>query len=834
MKKQIAKLSSILWPVFAVSQADIPVYAGTLCNSSSGCHHQGSTSQCNSGVRGSSNGTTVVTTPQHIRSGNSLNWQSLTGTLSGSGNSSKGGTVQHWCIVGDGQHPGPATTGSHVGPKNWNNGGQATFSSGNLSGTSWSHTLSNTGGSNAYTHYREFGHWLCSNYCKSGSGRTWSPGPNSTLALPGYNTGSINAQITAVINGDWQSWTGYSLSSTSGSNVLTMAQLGQLLANPNVTGSQAAVLGVIADHMYQSGLTSVTPSQVLSFMTGTGGSHSGSFYNYYMAMVQIGSATTNGTTFSLYGSASGPVLAEIEQGPLGDCFLISSIGAVLNQGATGITAIEKAITGSGNAFTVTFANGQKENVVVTDGAIAEGSLAQTNPPGTSTAGNGAWLTVLQLAEDKVLLTTPGYSLTTAQSQTPLGAIELGGYPIQTLSMLTGQSYTRINDTSKTQWTTGYISQLLGSSLSAGKPVDVSTSDHALAVTGFNSSTGTVTIWNPWGVSGTYQPESNSSATVTMTHGYFTVSLNQFLADFHGIEVQSSLISSVSATATAGSAVHSAFGGGFTPNNLGVQNLSMGGSFGSPAGTNAALNGGNIIPPANLAMQALPAISLLENQIISLQNVGDGYQLQLSDQPIEVPGVSIPEVSNSSHLVPVGFRTAAHPQLTDMLPVARDQNAQRHQLSQGSMLVMQQQRTVVTTSRADVEVAPKSAAFIIDFETNVVVSNLSDHASGDVTVLVGEQRITVPMGQAILLTGDPKSDAVAKTLSRGLGLSNLQPLAVHETTISLVGNFSYGAVLRSSPQLRNLIHSNNSAERKMVAQLLKSSAAYVTLRESSDN
>jgi hypothetical protein len=375
-------------------------------------------------------------------------------------------------------------------------------------------------------------------------------------------------QIMDVVFGDWASWTG------SANGTLTVAQVGNLVSNPNITGSQAVVLGMIADQMNADILDNPnqTPAYSLASVVqrvfGTSANSSGTFGNfstaqqYYMqGQAQVASATNSNGTFNLYGSYNGPQLSSTQQGQIGDCFFIASVDGILNENPQ---LISKMITQNSNGtFTVAFADGQTENVTVTDGEIASGNIA-TN--------NGCWLTVMDLAGDKALQHFVPITFNTTQLinalLTPTGIIAQGGDPAVALTMLSTQRYGDYLIGQSSSYFNQNFSAILNASFPTygiNTPMGLATENHELEIIGFNSSTQTVTIMNPWGTSGAFgyaQDPGGFTANVEfqMVNDVFSASTTQVLQDFYGIvmpltNIQSSIAAGKNLIASPGISLH---------------------------------------------------------------------------------------------------------------------------------------------------------------------------------------------------------------------------------------------------------------------------------------
>jgi hypothetical protein len=331
-------------------------------------------------------------------------------------------------------------------------------------------------------------------------------GPTSTTVVP-TTTNTAAAQISAVLSGDWSSWTG------SASGTLTLADMDSLMTNSAITGSQASVLGMIYDQMNNNIRVQPTVSPAFTlqqtqqnvFASNTSSSAAFgsalSAQTYYIKVAeQISSSTNSNGTFNLYGSVKVPQATALSQGAVNNSFFLSSVSAVLNQNPA---LISKMIAqGTDDSFTVTFPTNSvqpdKETVSLTDTEIAGFNLA-TN--------NGCWLAVLGLAENDVLTalsnsttyqTKLAFTLTAPKAATPLGAVSQQGFQTQAMNLLTGLSYNALKITSSTSVTSvnSLLSKNFGTTTSSKLPMGLGTAAQSLTIVGYTPATQTMTIFNP--------------------------------------------------------------------------------------------------------------------------------------------------------------------------------------------------------------------------------------------------------------------------------------------------------------------------------------------------
>ncbi len=242
----------------------------------------------------------------------------------------------------------------------------------------------------------------------------------------------------------------------------------------------------------------------------------------------------------LYGS-SGPTMADINQGDLGDCYLLGSLAEVANQDAA---LIESMITNNGNnTYGVRFYVNGVATYVTVDNQLADGGAVFNHD-----ANLWASLVEQAYAQAQASGVTCGGGYGDANSFSSIGN---GGAPEFALEEITGasaitdfysigsswykevynQSFTSGAGTSGVS-TTSALSTLaadllVGSDVvlssytsakdSSGKTTLVA--DHCMSVYGYDATTGLLEIRNPWGVA------SGQSWDTT-----FEVGLSTLLAD----------------------------------------------------------------------------------------------------------------------------------------------------------------------------------------------------------------------------------------------------------------------------------------------------------------
>jgi hypothetical protein len=218
--------------------------------------------------------------------------------------------------------------------------------------------------------------------------------------------------------------------------------------------------------------------------------------------------TYQNSTLPLYGGSGAPTYQDVNQGYLGDCYFLSSLGEIALQDPS---AIESMISSNGNGtYAVRFmVDGRPDYVTVNSELPVMGGGYQWANGSTQEFANGT-------ADDWVALIEKAYAELNAQTSAPHG-MELNSASdsyegiaagsASALTLLTGQSVTgyALNAQDSASELASTLSTI-ASSFSAGEEVLMSTpgnsngnlvGDHMYMITGVNAATGTLTIQNPW-------------------------------------------------------------------------------------------------------------------------------------------------------------------------------------------------------------------------------------------------------------------------------------------------------------------------------------------------
>jgi Calpain family cysteine protease len=213
------------------------------------------------------------------------------------------------------------------------------------------------------------------------------------------------------------------------------------------------------------------------------------------------------STLPLYGASGSPTYQDVNQGYLGDCYFLSSLGEVALKDPS---AIENMISANGNGtYSVRFfVNGQPDYVTVNSQLPVMGGYEWANGSQLEFA-NGK-------TDDWVALVEKANAQLNAQTNAPHGMeLNSASDSYAGITAGNGSALTLVTDQPETGTSLyanestsalGSILANLASSFSAGEEVLMSTpwnssgnlvADHMYMVTGVNAATGALTIHNPW-------------------------------------------------------------------------------------------------------------------------------------------------------------------------------------------------------------------------------------------------------------------------------------------------------------------------------------------------
>jgi Calpain family cysteine protease len=230
-----------------------------------------------------------------------------------------------------------------------------------------------------------------------------------------------------------------------------------------------------------------------------------------LSLASVGQANLNPvyrtSTLPLYGSSGAPTYQDVNQGYLGDCYFVSSLGEVALQNPS---AIENMISSNGNGtYSVRFfVHGQPDYVTVNSQLPTMTGYRWANGSQLEFANGNA--------DNWVALVEKGYAQLNAQTNAPHGmALNAASDSYAGITAGNGSALTLITNQSEAPTTLspsmsasslGSILSNIASSFNSGEEVLMSTpwnsngnlvGDHMYMVTGVNAATGALTIQNPW-------------------------------------------------------------------------------------------------------------------------------------------------------------------------------------------------------------------------------------------------------------------------------------------------------------------------------------------------
>ncbi len=300
--------------------------------------------------------------------------------------------------------------------------------------------------------------------------------------------------------------------------VLTADELDQVIQDPSIKGDQAAALSAVK--VYSRGAWSkadlddaFTLEQLSPFDPTTGeitssGKKLVSLFTVYQKKIAQSSP-------QLFSSGT-PHIEEIKQGKTGDCYFLSTVGGLVYHSPQRI--IDMIQQDQDGSYLVTF---PRHKPIAVD-APTDAEIACYSDAGD----DGLWLHVLEKA-----YATYKNNKTRKDLLEPLDLVIHGGSGGRMLMFMTGDACVRYPTSSTSD---DELRSELVAALQHKRIVNTGTSGHCLTILNFDPSTDQVTVWNPWGTTGTY-----STVHQEMNHGVFSMPLADLKKYFVSILPQQS-------------------------------------------------------------------------------------------------------------------------------------------------------------------------------------------------------------------------------------------------------------------------------------------------------
>lgn len=216
--------------------------------------------------------------------------------------------------------------------------------------------------------------------------------------------------------------------------------------------------------------------------------------------------TASGTYRQIAGSlfVNGATYGDVNQGYLGDCYFMASLGEVALKSPSAITNMF-VVNGDGT-YTVKFYNNGAAAYVTVDSFLPTDSGGRLIYAGVgklyTNAANELWTSLAEKAY--VQINEMGWlrGWLSGNGQNSYSAVE-GGYIYAALGQITGQTMTPFTstagNTSFTTFVTAYNQgKMIGFASMSSPASNQVVGGHAYAVVGYDATNQTVTLFNPWG------------------------------------------------------------------------------------------------------------------------------------------------------------------------------------------------------------------------------------------------------------------------------------------------------------------------------------------------
>jgi hypothetical protein len=350
--------------------------------------------------------------------------------------------------------------------------------------------------------------------------------------------------FSTVVESRFHSWV------SNDSDCLTPSRINRLVLDPQVKGDEAAAVAAI--HVYfrgHKGMSCLKKADLLNADRNEGPPATPYLPLPYRGLnYRFGKFSQHIKMVPRVAFAdNAPRLAGISQGPLGDCWVVSCIGAMAHFHPDRLKEI--IVPQADGSYTVKFNNGSVVRVnALTDGQIALSSTADQQ---------GLWLKVLEQAFGQIRhASTPR-----DRDEVGLDSINRGGDPCRVITLLTGHAARHVHirpmgakafppDLERRPQLLAQVRNLIreavtqqclmcaGTTARGTFPPGIRRS-HDYAVLGYQEQTDTVTLWNPHG--GNYVPmyPGGINQGYVMIDGILRMPLHDFTLIFGGLFVETS-------------------------------------------------------------------------------------------------------------------------------------------------------------------------------------------------------------------------------------------------------------------------------------------------------
>jgi hypothetical protein len=321
--------------------------------------------------------------------------------------------------------------------------------------------------------------------------------------------------------------------------VLSFRELGELVPDVRIRDEAAAALAAI--HRVQRSRAwhhaAFSFEEILAPPDEAGEGHRPPFARDYRG----GLTHIRATARALF-TTSGPNLRGIRQGPLGDCVLLATVGAMVARDPNQLRAM--IVSAPGGGFEVRFFGGAPVYVpAISDAEIALGS---------GDRDQGLWLNVIEKAFGEIVVARRGFV------EPAIDALSGTAAPAQTIRLFTGREGHALRLRPREQQGAPHaalVRRLMAqaravlnaaqrqrrliccSTTHAEMPPGIS-GNHMYAVLGFDRSSELVRVWNPHGNTFTPKGPPGLEAGYVVQNGVFEVPLAEFVQIFSSLTYES--------------------------------------------------------------------------------------------------------------------------------------------------------------------------------------------------------------------------------------------------------------------------------------------------------
>ena len=221
-------------------------------------------------------------------------------------------------------------------------------------------------------------------------------------------------------------------------------------------------------------------------------------------------ATYSSYTFAYMGAkgslfaAGGPKYSDVVQGALGDCYFVATLGEIALKSPSSITSM--FIVNGDGTFTVRLFNKGKADYVTVDSQLPVdrwGRFVFANMGSyASNTSNVLWVALAEKAYAQMNEAGWLRAGMSGNGQNSYQAIAGGWFSAVSLQVANRASSTQMISSSATfeQFTTAFnAGKLIGFASKIAPTSSLVVGNHQYVAVGFNSTTRTVTLFNPWGV-----------------------------------------------------------------------------------------------------------------------------------------------------------------------------------------------------------------------------------------------------------------------------------------------------------------------------------------------